>query len=366
MCPELTEPLDPDSAGMPPRSRRVTLKDVAESVGVSPSTASLVLSDAPRAEALAPETRDRVLDAARRLGYRPNYLARALRGKRTLSLGVLVPEFSEGYAAGVVSGVDSWTERSGYSTVMVGHHSDSERARSAVRLLEDRGAEGLIVVGYEPEVPRTSTLPTVVIGGRPSTEGVTSVTLDHDEAARLALGHLEELGHRRIAVFRGSPGNVDAVDRWRAIRIAAACRGIEIPDALTLELGSPTYGETFGREGGYREGHAFGRRLLETGEPFTALFAFNDISAIGATRAFLDAGLRVPEDLSVVGFDDLGVASFTNPRLTTIRQPLREMGRIAARILIRWLDADGELGETIAIEPELVVRDSTGPAPVGG
>lgn len=340
--------------------KRATLKDVAERVGVSPSTASLVLSGAARAEALAPETRGRVLHAARELGYRPNYLARSLRGKRTHSVGVVVPEISEGYTAGLVSGIEAALERDGYSYLMVSHRSRRERLDSSMAVLEDRGVEGLLVIGAELERPPP--LPAVVISGHRPVAGATCVVLDHDAAAELALAHLAGLGHRVLAVLRGYPGNIDAADRWRAIRAAAGRHGIEIPQTLALELASPAYGESFATEGGYREGFEYGRRLLDAGTPFSAVFAFNDISAIGTIRALLDAGLRVPEDVSVIGFDDLGVTPFLNPRLTTVRQPLRRMGEVASRLLLDHLEAGGELGGAVAIEPELVVRDSTGPA----
>ncbi|MEM9596560.1 MAG: LacI family DNA-binding transcriptional regulator [Acidobacteriota bacterium] len=343
------------------KAPRVRLKDVAALAEVSVSTVSLVLNGAPRAEALAAETRQRVLDAARELGYRPNYLARSLRGKRTHSLGVLVPEISEGYTAGVMSGIESELEAAGYTYLMVSHHSRPAKLESSIRLFEDRGVEGLLIIGAE--LPGPIPLPAVTVSGHRPVPGVTTVALDHHTAARLALGHLASLGHRRLAVIRGFGGNVDAEDRWRAIRGAAQDLDLELPPALTVELRSRAYGESFDAEGGYREGYEIGRRLLDAGEPFSALFAFNDISAIGALRAFLDGGLRAPEDISVVGFDDLGVTPFLNPRLTTIRQPLRDMGQAAARLLLAHLDDQKPLGERILIQPKLVVRDSTGPAP---
>lgn len=350
---------------MPPTSttppQRVRLKDVAARAGVSTSTVSLVLNKAPRAEALAPETRQRVVEAARELGYRPNYLARSLRGKRTFTLGVLVPEISEGYTAAVMSGIEPRLESAGYSYLMVSHLSREAKLDESIRSLEDLGVEGLIIIGAPLKSPPA--LPTVTVSGHQPIEGVTTVALDHDAAARRALGHLAELGHRRVAVLRGYSGNVDAPDRWRAIRDAAAEFGLELPESLTLELRSRTYGQSFDPEGGYREGFEFGNRLLATGEAFTALFAFNDISAIGAVRAFLDAGLKIPDQVSVVGFDNLGVTPFLNPRLTTIHQPLRHMGEAAARKLLAHLDDGEPLGGRMQIEPALKVRDSTGLSP---
>ncbi|MEM1178734.1 MAG: LacI family DNA-binding transcriptional regulator [Acidobacteriota bacterium] len=351
----------PKSPKSTAQSPRVRLKDVAAHAGVSVSTVSLVLNGAPRAEALAADTRERVLVAAGELGYRPNYLARSLRGKRTYSLGVLVPEISEGYTAGVMSGIEAELEPAGYTYLMVSHHSRATKLEESIRFLEDRGVEGLLVIGAE--LPGPVALPTVAVSGHRPIPGMTTVALNHDAAARGALAHLHDLGHRRLAVIRGYAGNVDAGDRWRAIQGAARELDLEIPPKLTVELRSRSYGESFDSEGGYREGFTIGRRLLETGEGFTALFAFNDITAIGATRAFLDAGLAVPQALSVVGFDDLGVTPFLNPRLTTVRQPLRDMGQAAARHLISHLDGGTPLGGRRLVEPQLIIRDSTGPAP---
>ncbi|MEO1370422.1 MAG: LacI family DNA-binding transcriptional regulator, partial [Acidobacteriota bacterium] len=353
-------PPPPSPAPGSKKPARVRLKDVAARAGVSVSTVSLVLNGAPRAEALAADTRERVLDAARDLGYRPNYLARSLRGKRTYSLGVLVPEISEGYTAGVMSGIEAELEAAGYTYLMVSHHSRPAKLAESFRFLEDRGAEGLLVIGAELEGPVN--LPTVAVSGHRPIPGVTTVALDHGAAARQALGHLAAHGHRRLAVIRGHAGNVDAADRWRAIQAAARELDLEVPARLTPELRSRAYGESFDTEGGYREGFDVGRRLLDAGEGFTALFAFNDISAIGAVRAFVDAGLDIPGDLSVVGFDDLGVTPFLNPRLTTVHQPLRDMGHTAARLLLGHLDDRQPLGGRVLVQPSFTVRDSTGPA----
>jgi len=350
------------SGGKPnPREKRVTLKDLAAHLNLSPATISRALSGSPQADALAPETRARVEKAAQELNYRPNYLARSLRGKRSFSIGVLVPEISEGYAAGVMSGVEIYLAHKGYSYLMVSHRSKSRVLEDYMELLQDRGVEGLVVVAAELE--RTPRIPTVVVSGHRGVEGVTHVVIDHDAAAQLALGHLKDLGHERIAVFRGRAGNVDSEDRWRAIRKNAAELGLTLRPELTLQLHGEAYGETFSSEGGYREGYAYGEQLLARGGEFSALFAFNDISAIGAMRAFQDAGLQVPEDVSVIGFDDIQSSAYHRPSLTTIRQPLREMGERATEILLHHLSGNerDHSGGFVTMEPQLVVRDSTGP-----
>jgi DNA-binding LacI/PurR family transcriptional regulator len=173
------------------------------------------------------------------------------------------------------------------------------------------------------------------------------------------LSHLSELGHERVAFFKGHTKSADTEDRWRAILGAARSLGLAVRSEVTLQLEGAPGGTTFTPEEGYKEGYDFGQRLLARGAPFTSLFAFNDLSAIGAMRAFRDRGVRVPEDVSVVGFDDIQSAAFQNPSLTTVRQPLGEMGEIAARTLLKRLAGDGASPDTIMVEPQLVIREST-------
>jgi LacI family transcriptional regulator len=204
-------------------------------------------------------------------------------------------------------------------------------------------------------------VPLVVISGHHRTPGVTNITVDNKKATFAALEHLVGLGHRQIAFFKGHRGSSDTEYRWRGVLQAAAKLGIKVRPELTIQLQrevenpGPSVPE---------EGYVTAQELLATGKRFTALFAFNDISAIGAVRAFRDAGLRVPEDVSVVGFDDIQAAAYLIPRLTTVRQPLRQMGEMAARqLLMRISNGKGKVPQLISLAPELVVRESTGPAP---
>ena len=343
---------------------RPTLKDLASHLDLSPATISLVLNRSPVADAIPEETQQRVFAAARKLGYRPNYIAVSLRSRRTNFVGVLVPEVSDPWAAEIVSGIESHLLANDYHYVVTSHR------RSTPKLLEDdlelltrRAVDGMILLATELHDPPV--LPTVVISGHTRVKGLSNVVIDHDRAARLALAHLLELGHRRIALFRGQPGSADTEDRSRAILEAAASLGVEIPPELTLQLSGEGEDQVFSPDAAYQEGYVFAQKLLERRMDFTALFAFDDASAIGAIRAFLDAGLRVPEDVSVLGFDDIQNAAFHNPRLTTVRQPLREMGQIAARVLLERINAPQEPeDEFVIVEPELIVRDSTGPAQI--
>jgi DNA-binding LacI/PurR family transcriptional regulator len=344
------------------RSReRVTLKDLAGHLDLSPTTISLVLNRSAVAAGIPDETQQRVFAAARELGYRPNYIAVSLRSRRTNSIGVLVPEVSDPWAAEIVSGIESHLLANDYTYLVTSHRRSTPKLlQDDLEMLTRRAVDGMILVGTELREPPL--LPTVVISGHTRVEGLSNVVLDHDRAASLALTHLKELGHRRIALFRGQPGSSDTEDRGRAIFAAAASLGVEIPPKLTLQLSGAGEEEVFAPDAAYQEGYAFARKLLERRIEFTALFAFDDASAIGAIRAFLDQGLRIPEDVSVIGFDDIQNAAFHNPRLTTVRQPLREMGRIAARVLLERVDGNHHRDTFVVVDPELIVRDSTGPA----
>ena len=349
----------------PPRpavtGRATTLKDVGRHLGLSPATVSLVLNQAPGAESIPAETQQRVLAAARELDYRPNLLARSLRSRHTFSIGVLVPEISAGYNTGVLSGVENHLLDEGYHFLLASHRFDGHLIAENLSLLRDRLVEGFILVNTR--LSQAPDQPTVCIAGQQRLPGLVNVVIDHDRAASLALTHLAELGHQRIAVLKGHPWSADTAVRWRSIERAARALGLEIPPELTLQSGDPgSNGDHSSSEIDYQEGYLDGKRLLETGADFSAFFAFNDVSAIGAMKAFADAGIGVPGDVSVVGFDDIDSAAFHSPALTTVRQPLQEMGETAGRLLLEWLAGRKPPENEVTIEPELIVRESTGPA----
>jgi len=213
--------------------------------------------------------------------------------------------------------------------------------------------EGFITV--DMQLSEAPLLPTVAVPGHKVLPGVTNIVLDHQHAARSALNHLLELGHRDIAFMKGQPFSSDSEHRWQAICQVAAELKIELKPELTvqIDIDDPTP----------QLGYPFAKQLLQRKVPFTALFAYNDISALGAIRAFQEAGLRVPQDISVVGFDDIQGAAYSNPTLTTVRQPLAHMGRLAAETLLARIEGTKEYQAEIPIEPELVVRQSTAAAP---
>jgi DNA-binding LacI/PurR family transcriptional regulator len=220
-------------------------------------------------------------------------------------------------------------------------------------ILQSRGSEGFITI--DTTVSQSPRLPTVVISGHNQVEGVTNITLDHSHAARLVLRHLANLGHGELAVIKGQPLSVDSGPRWAGIVEAAGEFGIELRAELTTQLSMD--------DPSPQEGYKTTKELLSRKVPFTALFAYNDISAVGAIRAIKETGLRVPEDISVVGFDDIREAAYHLPSLTTVRQPLRKIGVMAAETLIDRIEGRDGHEAGIRVEPELVIRESTGPAP---
>jgi LacI family transcriptional regulator len=327
---------------------------LAEHLKLSPSTVSFVVNGSPVADSIPAATQERVLAAAREFNYRPDFVARSLRGRRTQSIGVLVPQIGEGCAAEVVRGVEDALTKRGYFNLLASHRSQPKQLDECLTSLQERRVDGFILLAAR--IDRPPGLPTVAVSGHPRIKGVINVVSDEDRAADLVLSHLAELGHERIAFFRGPPANIDSKYRWRAIRMAAKEIGIEILPNLVRETGGVSHDESF-----YQEGYSQARDLLEAEEELTALFAFNDISAIGAMRAVLDAGLRVPGDVSIVGFDDIQSALISNPSLTTVRQPVREMGARAGQVLLERLRG-GAVPEEIVVAPELIARASTGPA----
>ncbi len=331
----------------------MTLKVLADHVGLSPATISLVMNHAPVADSIPRATQERIFAAARELNYRPSFSARWARTARSFTIGVLVPEVSEGYASLVLSGIEGYLLREGYFYLVASHRHLKDLIDEYPRLLMARSVDGLIAVDtpWHSELP----IPVATISGENHTNGVTSILLDHDRAAELALSHLARLGHKRIAFIKGQEFSSDTAARWDSINKVAARLGLELSRRLTVQL----EGDLASPELGYR----VTKRLLERKVKFTALFSFNDVSAIGAVEALRSHGLDVPNDVSVVGFDDIQSAAFQRPQLTTVRQPLKKMGMMAAEALLRRIARpdDDTYPRQIVIEPELVVRKSTAP-----
>jgi LacI family transcriptional regulator len=336
-------------------AKPVGLKVLAEHLGLSITAVSRVLNGTPAAKSIPPRTQQRILEAARQFNYRPNIFARSLRNRRSSTIGVMVPEVSEGYATAVLSGIEQQLLEEDYFYLVVSHHHRNELIEKYQQLLMARSIEGLIAV--DTLLPEKLQVSTVTVSGHHEPEGITNIVLNHGKAAILALEHLKKLGHKRIAFIKGQRFSSDTAARWNAIQSAASRLSLPISPALITQLEGdlPTH----------EPGYIATQKLLATGHRFTALFSFNDISAIGAIRALREAGLGVPEDVSVVGFDDVQSAAYQNPALTTVRQPLQKMGGLAAKTVLQMIKdnnetaAKGQRPGRLIVDPELVVRDST-------
>lgn len=341
----------------------VNLKMLAEHLELSQTTVSLVLNNSPSSRSIPPETRERVREAARRLNYRPNYFARSLRQSRSMSVGVLAPDLSEGYFTQVMNGVVEELTAAHYFYFTACHDWKPELIDTYPRMLVERAVDGFLLLNT-PADQIAVPVPVVAISSHAAAENVTSIVLDHHRAVEQALSHLYELGHRRIAIMRGPGAIPDSEVRWESIQRVTAEMGLTLDSNLVIGIEAGGWSIEPGHhpmapEIGYKPMQA----LLETTRDFTAVFCFNDIAAIGAIRALKDAGLSVPGDVSVVGFDDIQSAAYATPSLTTVRQPLREMGKRGAQVLLeRIADREKAFPAEVVMEPALVVRESTGAA----
>ena len=326
---------------------RPSLKLLADYLNLHPSTISFVLNDVP-GRSIPAATRERIRLAARKFNYRPSLIARKLQGQRVNTIGILLPELGEGYHSQVLSGAGEFLMNQGYFYFTVHHRHRTELVRAYPELLQSRGVEGILAIDTHLEA--AGLLPTVLVAGHTELSNVPNVVLDSRLGAELALGHLYELGHRKIVYMRGQPFSADTDARWEATLDVARNLGLPVREELIIRLEQDSHSPEIGYPGI--------KKILAGGEHFTAVVCFNDVSAMGTIRALHDGGLHVPQDVSVIGYDDIQAAAYQVPNLTTIRQPLQKMGYIAAQTLL-----DKLLGKPtpplLQVEPELIVREST-------
>jgi DNA-binding LacI/PurR family transcriptional regulator len=335
-----------------PPSGPVSLKTLAAYLDLDPTTVSVVLNEVP-GRSIPEATRERIRKAALKFNYQPSFLARSLRNRRTMTIGILVPVLADGYHAEVMTGIGDSLLDENYFYFIAHHRHRADLIQQYPRMLISRGAEGLITI--DTNLVDKLPLPVVAIAGHRRVDGVTNVVLDHHRAAELSLCHLYNLGHRTIAFMHGQPYSSDSDARWQGIVQVAQDLGLIIRPELTIQLTKDLTSPELG--------YPVVKQLLTHHRSFTAFLSFNDIAAIGCIRALHDVGLRVPQDVSVVGFDDIKEAAFQTPSLTTIRQPLHQMGALAVKTLLEQLrPSNNREHPQIAVAPELIVRESTGPA----
>jgi LacI family transcriptional regulator len=333
---------------------RITLRKLAEHLGLSRTTISMILNDVPEAKRFPEKTRQRVVESAKKLGYRPNYFARSLGRKHTYLIGVVAPDFGNGFEAAVLSGFERHLLNTEYTSLVATHLWSPELLEYQVQNLCDRGVEGLLLINSTPsESPGISAV-TICTDRCPIWS--TRICVDNAFGIRKAINHLVSLGHKEIAFIKGPEGSGDTQERWNAVLATCKTHGLRVDPRLTVQLKRLEPPGTSHAD----EGRIAAHNLLRGSRPFTALVAFNDLSALGAMTGLREAGLNVPEDVSIMGFDDIEFASIAYPALTTVRQPLQEMGATAAELLIRKL-ANDESVENIRVRPELISRSSTCP-----
>jgi LacI family transcriptional regulator len=343
----------------------VTIRDVAERSGFSSATVSIVLNNAPLARYIPDTTKGRIQRAAEHLGYRPNLFARSLRGRRSHTVGVMVFDMTDPYCTLVLRGIENTLYQSSFLPILTDVHNERSRFERYLEMLLDRRIEGLVVLANWLFVDinvladlEKNNIPTATVGRELTNDNISSVIADNAAGAYAALEHLHSLGHRKIAFIRGPRQLTDTEPRWRGVRTLARERDLELDSRLVVDL--PESGDPFSS---FEQGYKLTEELLHRHRPFTALMAFDDMTAFGAIRALNKAGIRVPDQCSVIGFDDVAPAAIYSPALTTVRQPMEIMGTAAATIVLEAISAGLEKKPTKNIHrrivPELIVREST-------
>jgi LacI family transcriptional regulator, galactose operon repressor len=343
----------------------VTIRDVAKESGFSSTTVSIVLNNAPLSRYIPAVTKKRIERAAQKLGYRPNQFARSLRSKRSHTVGVMVFDMTDPFCTLILRGIENTLYQSNYLPMLTDVHNEGSRFERYLEMLLDRRIEGLIVIANWLFLDinlladlEKSSIPIAMIGCELKNDTMSSVIVDNEVGGQLALEHLYSLGHRKIAFIRGPKGLTDSSPRWRGIRNLAKQSGMELDARLILDLP-----ESRDPLSSFESGCKLTEELIRQKRSFTALLAFDDMSAFGAIRALTKAGIAVPEQCSVIGFDDVATSAIYTPSLTTVRQPMESMGASAVGIVVDGINAVLEKRDILAthkkVAPELVVREST-------
>lgn len=334
--------------------KAVTMKDIARQAGVSQSTVSRILNGMPVAIRVSDKTRERVLAAAKEHGYRPNPLARALRGAPTMLLGAVVRDITDPFFVTAIDGIARSAKDRGYSVVLGHARARADEALELAAVLEARHCDSILLVGDFREQPlliedlERGAAPVVALWHGSHGHEFHSINVDNEAGVRLALDHLTELGHTRVA-FLGGASLGDIKDRENAFRAYSEKAGRSAPAAYVQHV-----------ENTFEAAHAALDLFLRDGEPPSAIIAATDVLAIGLIGAAAEHGIRVPDDLSIVGFDDIPFAAASVPPLTTVHMPVAEMGEAAVELAVSV--RRDQAPEVHTFQPTLVVRRSTAPA----
>src|SRR5450631_276353 len=347
------------------KSHRVTLVDVARESGFSTSTVSIVLNNAPLSRHIAATTKEHITKVARRMGYHPDAFARSLRRRRSHTIGVLIFDISDPFCMEVLRGIEHALYSTAYLPIIMDADNRREQFASYLDMLLERRVEGMVVVAnwLFSEVDPLSkieenNIPTVVVARDLTSRSIPSVVVNNEAGGYAAMEHLYELGHRNIAILRGPEGLDDSAKRWQGIQRFAKAHQLPIRSKLTAQL-PPDIDPNCE----FASGMKLTAGLIESGEDFSAILAFDDLTALGAIRALWVAGRRVPEDCSVIGFDDVLPAALTTPGLTTIHQPKRDMGAAATKLVLAMIESPSAAPTKAKLlqlmPPTLVERNST-------
>lgn len=326
-----------------------TVYDIGAKSGLSVATVSRALNGSPK---VSEATRRKVLDAAYQLGYRPSFAARSLAKQKSDLVGAIFPRMASGFFADVLCGLDAGVKAGGYHLLTAFSHGEEDEQNLAERFVQQRLVGGLILMNFRLEDRfiahlAESGIPVVALDG--PARDVSSVSIDNAAGMRQLLSHVAGFGHRRVAVLQGNANAFDSRQRLESCLAIAAELGLEIPADWRLHGG-------FSEEGG----HAATRSFLARGIRPSAIIAFNDLMALGAVRACREAGLQVPTDVSVTGFDDIELAAPF--QLTTVRVPMFELGRLAGEAAVAHLEGERDPINRV-VAPHLIVRGTC--APVG-
>jgi LacI family transcriptional regulator len=345
----------------------VTIREVAKASGFSSATVSIVLNNAPLSRYIPETTKKRIEHAAKKLGYRPNIFARTLRNQRTHTVGVMVFDMTDPYCTPILRGIENALYEASFLPIVTDVHNERSRFERYLEMLLDRRIEALIVIAnwlfVDIEVLGDlgkNNIPTAMIGHELRHGSISSVTVDNQFGGYAAVEHLYSLGHRQIAFLRGPRQITDTAPRWKGVLSFAKAHGLEIDPQLVRNL--PESGDPLSS---FDAGFQLTEDLLRAGRPFSALMAFDDVTAFGAIRALHQHQIKVPDQCSLIGFDDIAHAKLLTPSLTTLQQPLSEMGRTAVEIITEAIGASRQNGKRSAthrkLTPKLVARESTAP-----
>jgi LacI family transcriptional regulator, galactose operon repressor len=331
----------------------VTIRDVARVAKVHPGTVSRALNEQTRA-LVNPETAQRVLEAAEQLGYRPNPIARGLKTNRSYTIGVLIPDITNPLFPPILRGIEDRLDQAGYTSLIVNTENDADLERTRLAAMRARQVDGFIsaTARLDRELLRELTdagVPLVLVNRSLEDRSTPAVTVDDRQGIRLAVEHVAGLGHRRIGHLAGPQNTSTGHRRYLGFLEAMHAAGLDPPDH------DVTFSDWFTEEEGARRC----AELLDRSEHLTAIVAANDLLAIGCYDTLEARGLRCPEDVSVVGFNDMPFVGHLRPPLTTVRVPQREIGTVAADLLLERLADDSQSSREVLLEPALVVRGST-------